>query len=525
MTFSGASAGSRFETVEALQSLVSAGVPESASIEYKRELHIVTRAERLEVLKDLSGMGNGGGGSVIYGIEEDSGSDWPVPVAITPLTERGAIGRLEDITRVGIQPPLLCQLTTVDVSGGHVLVVDVLPSPLGPYMVEAYGDRRHHVRSGTRTMPMTEQQVRDAYAIALRARDRRPDVWATHGLPLTPPTDDMWLIVSALPEEPLGDVVDMRTATVGDFQPPPEMATYINNWFLGDLTPALSSLQRWVDGFHALDLGTAPDEPGHEVRVFRDGAAAVAARIRGFEEGLSPVNIARVLNTAMLYLGWLWESVGLVRPVEITARLHGVEGRQFADIPSPPAHSTVVRAITGPAGLALDPIATTTYIVPWQLRRASVRHRAVLQFGDRLEQALGGSQAEAPFRRGLLHDQAGVCLHVSVGGDTVYDDRGNWHMGWVHTDGSVSATRTGKIVAWYEDGVLLDLAGDAIAVLELAPGVACPDEFVGTTLESDPSGSSRIYTTTMQPPAHGLMRPDPTRQWSSLDARSVFEQQ
>lgn len=525
MASRGPSAGSRFGTDEELQSLVADRIPESASLEYKRELHIAIRAERLEVLKDVSGMGNGGGGAVIYGIEEDSGSEWPVPSAITPLDDPGAAGRLEDIIRGGIQPPLLWELTTVDVAGGHVLVVNVLPSALGPYMVEAYGDRRHHIRSGTRTVPMTEQQVRDAYGLALRARDRRPDVWATHGLPLAPPTEDMWLIVSALPEEPLGDVLDMHAATVADFQPPLEMATYINNRFLGDLTPALTSLQRWVDGFHALDLGAVPEDPGHEVRLFRDGAAAIAARIRDFEAGASLAYVARVLNTALLYLGWLWERVGLARPVEITARLHGIEGRVFADPSSSPVPTPLLRAISGPSGLVLDPIATTTYMLPWQLGRASVRHRAVLQFCDRLEQALGGSRAEVPFRRGLLHDQAGVCVYVSVGGDTIYDDRGNWHMGWVHTDGSVSATRTGKVVAWYEDGVLLDLNGDAIAVLEMAPGGACPDGFVGSTLETDPGGSSRIYTTTMHPHEHGVARPTPTGQWSTVDVRAVFEQQ
>jgi hypothetical protein len=75
---------------------------------------------------------------------------------------------------------LLVEFLTVDVDSGYVLVGDVRTSPLGLYMVEAYGDRHYHIRTGTRTVSMTEQQVRDAYALAVRVRDRRPDVWAAH---------------------------------------------------------------------------------------------------------------------------------------------------------------------------------------------------------------------------------------------------------------------------------------------------------------------------------------------------------
>jgi len=141
--------------------LVASKVQEGSSLDYKRELHLESRDNRLEALKDLSGMGNGGGGTVLFGVSEAEGSDG-VPDRIVPLTDRAVAGVLEDITRASVGPPLLATFRVVDGVGGFVLAVEVLRSPLGPYMVEAYGEHRYHVRMGTRTVPMPERQVQDA---------------------------------------------------------------------------------------------------------------------------------------------------------------------------------------------------------------------------------------------------------------------------------------------------------------------------------------------------------------------------
>jgi predicted HTH transcriptional regulator len=155
-------------------------------------------AERSEAMKDLSGMGNGGGGTLVYGIEEDPKEEG-IPIALRPHQDRGLVGVLEDVARSSVRPPLLMQVRPLEGPGGFVLVVEILRSPLGPYMVEAYGDRRYAVRVGSRTVPMTEQQVRDAYALASRARERRGEVWDSHALPMKAATSEAWLTVSVFP--------------------------------------------------------------------------------------------------------------------------------------------------------------------------------------------------------------------------------------------------------------------------------------------------------------------------------------
>jgi hypothetical protein len=71
-------------------------------------------------------------------------------------------------------------ILTLDSRNAFVLAINTRRSVLGPYMVEAYDQRRYFRRNGTRTAPMSEQQVRDAYMIAARGRELRPALWREH---------------------------------------------------------------------------------------------------------------------------------------------------------------------------------------------------------------------------------------------------------------------------------------------------------------------------------------------------------
>ncbi len=87
--------------------------------------------------------------------------------------------------------PKLSTYHRIAYQAGYVLAVEITRSPLGPYMVQGYGDWRYYIRSGSRTEPMSEQQVRDAYMFAARAREQREDVWKTHLLPLNGPQHEL----------------------------------------------------------------------------------------------------------------------------------------------------------------------------------------------------------------------------------------------------------------------------------------------------------------------------------------------
>ena len=57
-----------------LKDLVADGVQESRSIEFKAKLVWGTDSDKKEFLADVSALANGGGGDLIFGIEEDQGA-------------------------------------------------------------------------------------------------------------------------------------------------------------------------------------------------------------------------------------------------------------------------------------------------------------------------------------------------------------------------------------------------------------------------------------------------------------------
>lgn len=515
----------RFTSKSQIDDLVTHRVVESASLEFKGELHLDKQSERSEALKDLSGMGNGGGGTILYGVVEDNGKDWPAARAVAPLTDFSLQARLENIVRDGMHPPLLVDYTPIEYDGGYVLAVEVRRSPVGAYMVESYGDRRFYRRVGSNVFKMSEPEVRDAYTLGLRTLERRPQLWVDHGLPLQPSTGDLWLIVSALPEEPLVDMFDMRTVMPSDLMPPREMLVYFaNDWSLGDLTPLIRSLSRWMDGFHGSDPSDrAPAE--HFLRVDRDGAAALATYLHkaNDDEAVWTTRLYRILNTTLMYFGWLWDTFGLGSSVELRIDLHHADRCTFIGANKTADGNPTMLTVTGPPGVSLDLISTAEYILPGSVRRTSERHAMVLRFADRLHQALGEPHAQGAFRRGLLYDRAGHHINVSVHRSCIWDETTNaGHIGRVQDDGSVAEGRTSQIVGWFIDGAIVDLTGDTVAVVEFATGAAVPDDWVAIGIEDDSDGKGVRFGGTPDPAPIPATRPEPTGRWASLDLRSLL---
>ena len=139
-------------------------IPESLVLEFKGELKLGPPKERREAAKDVSAMANTQGGRILYGISEATLSDGTkVAGGIEPLTDGGVIATLANILATTIHPQPLLTFHRVEVTGGFVLVADVLPSPTDVYMVTGYGENRYYRRGPTGIMPMSEPEVRQAY--------------------------------------------------------------------------------------------------------------------------------------------------------------------------------------------------------------------------------------------------------------------------------------------------------------------------------------------------------------------------
>lgn len=475
-------------TRERLERLIASGVPESASLEYKEALLLGTRPEKLEALKDLSGMANGGGGTVIFGMSEDEG-DWPTAAALQALTDRTLPGRLEDIVRAGVQPPLVAMYTIVELDGpAYALIVETERSPLGPNMVDAYGTRTYHRRTGTRTFPMSETEVRDAYQLAMRLEDRRREQWTGHDLPLNAPTGDPWLLVSAVPTEPLRDVLNLRRVDTEMLVPPSEPSVYLNNWDLADLTPVLRSLAMWSDGFFSDGVRT-DGSLSRLVRLHRDGSVALGVQLArsGDPTPVSLVRVSRVLNGLLRYLGWVWDRFDVHQRIELHLRARRTDVVSFEV-----DDDEIGRVMPKPKGLSVDSVEHTSFVTPADLLRASTRHRVVHELADRLAQAFGRPRADYPFRMGELYGRSGEPIGISAGSDALYADQAG-HIAWLREGGVVQRAHDGQPVGRWNDGVLTGPDGRVLAVLELATGHLCPDDFAATSLRASSRGVAAGY--------------------------------
>ena len=412
-------------------------------------------------------MANGGGGVVIFGVGEDP-ENQGAPEAIQPVTDRGIVGRLEDIARTTVSPPLLMDLTVLDGSGGFVLIVEVLRSPLGPHMIEAYGDRRYHVRKGSRTVPMTEQQVRDAYALAARGREHREDLWEQHDLPFVPQTG-AWLAISALPEEPLKDVLDPTSISLESFRHPDDQLAMEGHFYSAT---ASTNLRIWADGVYGDD--SQRDTPLSEVfRLHRDGAAMLAV---AQSTELHLYSIARALNAQVAYLTWLWTELGLDALVEIHIALERLN-QTIAAL----GRFDEERGPRQPPGTSVPSAQLRRVFLPWDLGRASRRHLFVRDFCDRLVQAFGYPLMRILFREGWLYGRDGRPLSLSFGGGGVWSESGD-RVALVPDSGRIAHfDGADQTIGYARDGVILDEEGRAMATLEMVPGVGLPDDFIQTT--------------------------------------------
>jgi hypothetical protein len=481
--------------------LVANKIAESPTLEYKETLPLVSRDERREALKDLSGMGNGGGGTILVGIGKDA-QDPELPSRVAPLVDRSLIGRLEDIVRSGIRPPLLISYTPVDYGAGFVLVLDILRSPLGPYMVEGYGVRSYFTRSGSRTEPMTEQQVRDAYALAARARDRRGAIWDAHWLPMSASSRNPWLLISGIPEEPLTDVVDLTAVRLDDVRPPAELKAYASH------VNVPRDLRTWAEGLHG-ELRTV----GGTARLFRlhrDGAVGFAVELR---EQISPRGLPRTLHVHLVYLAWLWNKLPIRTPVELRVDLRNLDAAilgHAADFPDERLVFQRPSGIIGDLGVSL-----TSEHLPWHLQRARTRHIIVREFDHRAHQAFGLQRTPGRlFTEDWLYEPNGAPSGYYVAGGGLFKGRTGDAVGNVCEDGTIYHRTTGTLQAYLADGVVLDTSGNAVAVVEMAVGSGLPDDFLVQQFVDDEC--PRRLGDTAQGARQPVTLPAPTGQWSSV---------
>ncbi|MBT2303804.1 ATP-binding protein [Variovorax paradoxus] len=133
--------------------------PESITLEFKRDLPGSSDRDKAELCKDVAAMANADGGDIVYGVDEDAGA----ASVLVPINTEPADSAKRRVGQVlaGIEPRITgLQLQEVPIAGGYALVVRVPASFDGPHR---YNGTKFPARTGTHTMDMTYDQLRDAF--------------------------------------------------------------------------------------------------------------------------------------------------------------------------------------------------------------------------------------------------------------------------------------------------------------------------------------------------------------------------
>ena len=486
-----------------VERLIDQHATESRTLEFKRELNLATAAQRVECMKDLTAMGNSGGGLVVFGVAESARADGVgVAADIVPIENRGLVPRLHDALRDSVFPPLLIELHEVDVDDGFVLVAEVFASPLGPYMVEA-GQHRYYTRAGTSNAPMTEQQVRDAYALAERRASRREDVWTSHGMPLRV-EHGPWLSVSLVPHEPLLSRFRSAEVTAEDVRVPESLRPIANR---EGLVAVHDSLGRWASGLFGYD-GPSVANPRTAIRIHEDGSLACGRRL----SDVTTIDaIVFALDAMVAWAAFMLNCLGVPTAVELELHVDRASQIQLDTIVG--GAVTQRQHIHQPVGLLVVDLSARSEHRPRCLHDARTRHAVVREMADCVSSAFGVARPRLGFEFGALFGADGMPTRYAVAGNRLYGDRG--HDVFLHADGALIVSHNNQLLGYLMGGAIVDAVGDTLAVTEWATGHGCPPDFLPQA--SSPNLDEIVPATPLGTPSPSQLPtelPVPTSRWA-----------
>lgn len=154
-------------TADHIRALVTNGVREGRTIEYKQSLPGATDSEKKEFLADVSSFANASGGDLVYGMDATEG----VPtgaIGLQGATLDQEMLRLEGMIRDAIAPRIL-GLRMKPIAGldsGPALLLRIPRSWSGPHMVTFKGSSRFFTRSSAGKVQMDVDELRSAFALA-----------------------------------------------------------------------------------------------------------------------------------------------------------------------------------------------------------------------------------------------------------------------------------------------------------------------------------------------------------------------
>ncbi|MGT0248037.1 AlbA family DNA-binding domain-containing protein [Burkholderia pyrrocinia] len=150
-----------YSTLESIQALIGVEA-ESISLEFKdgTKLDGLSERAKTELVTDVTAFANAGGGTVIYGLQEESREGQSLASAISPVTDvRVTQDRLRDVIYSNTDPAFRAfSITTIAAEGGSIFVIEIAE---GDTAYQNKRDQRFYSRVDASAHPMYAFAVRD----------------------------------------------------------------------------------------------------------------------------------------------------------------------------------------------------------------------------------------------------------------------------------------------------------------------------------------------------------------------------
>ncbi len=150
----------RHLTPSEFRSFIRRSVPEGQFLDYKSNYYGNSDEEKVQLLKHVCGFANGGGGLLIFGVDEIDERPSSVPgVPNDPTLAQ----RLALLVRDCIEPTIpTVEFRYIAYGKVQVFLLSVGYSPEAPHLVTFGRHQRYYLRRGTSTFPMTNYELRYA---------------------------------------------------------------------------------------------------------------------------------------------------------------------------------------------------------------------------------------------------------------------------------------------------------------------------------------------------------------------------
>jgi hypothetical protein len=329
-------------------------------------------------------------------------------------------------------------------------------------------------------------------------------MWSNEPLPLDV---SRGIILAAWPVDSTAEALDLRNTTSTDLVPPELLLSYLDE--VSAAGRAIVEARRWSDGFVSKARRDGETLEG-AMWMHRTGVIALSQEI--VETSFEPVSLARVVDAMLAYLGWLYLRLQLQRLVALRLEIHGITELQTVG-----GSSTSPREVVEP-GIEVSPLCLAYESMPGDFADAAMRHRLVQSAILTVVECFGLTRVDEPFTAGFIYGRGGVrtALDLQPSARLIWDHVELRQVGLIDSQGMVASSSTGRIVGRCTDGVIVDLDGHALGVVELAVGSGQPpDQLAQGPRAMSPLHKSFEFSKAGQ--GGSSTTSGVTRQWSARD--------